>query len=69
MQRIKSISLNQKSFFTLFVIMCYWIESVNVGPVHVVTDGLHKALRWHGTHSAEVNENINQGYSQDQGYS
>ena len=26
-------------------------------------------LRWHGRHSAEVNENINLGYSQDQGYS
>ena len=27
------------------------------------------ALRWHGRHSAEVNENINLGYSHDQGYS
>ena len=27
------------------------------------------ALRWHGRPSAEVNENINLGYSQDQGYS
>ena len=26
-------------------------------------------LRWDGSHSAEVNENINLGYSQDQGYS
>ena len=26
-------------------------------------------LRWHGSHSAEVNENINLGYSHDQGYS
>ena len=26
-------------------------------------------LRWHGSHLAEVNENINRGYSQDQGYS
>ena len=26
-------------------------------------------LRWHGSHSAEVNKNINLGYSQDQGYS
>ena len=26
-------------------------------------------LRWHGRHSAEVNENINLGYSHDQGYS
>ena len=26
-------------------------------------------LRWHGRPSAEVNENINLGYSQDQGYS
>ena len=26
-------------------------------------------LRWHGSHSAEVNKNINFGYSQDQGYS
>ena len=26
-------------------------------------------LRWHGSHSAEVNENINLDYSQDQGYS
>ena len=25
-------------------------------------------LRWDGSHSAEVNENINLGYSQDQGY-
>ena len=25
--------------------------------------------RWHGRPSAEVNENINLGYSQDQGYS
>ena len=30
---------------------------------------LYKALRWHAPHSAEVNENINLGYSQDQGYS
>ena len=29
----------------------------------------HFDLRWHGRHSAEVNENINLGYSQDQGYS
>ena len=28
-----------------------------------------KTLRWHGRPSAEVNENINLGYSQDQGYS
>ena len=28
-----------------------------------------RILRWHGSHSAEVNENINQGYSPDQGYS
>ena len=28
-----------------------------------------RVLRWHGRHSAEVNENINLGYSQDQGYS
>ena len=27
------------------------------------------ALRWDVSHSAEVNENINLGYSQDQGYS
>ena len=27
------------------------------------------SLRWHACHSAEVNENINLGYSQDQGYS
>ena len=27
------------------------------------------ALRWDGSHSAEVNENINLGYSEDQGYS
>ena len=27
------------------------------------------SLRWHGRPSAEVNENINLGYSQDQGYS
>ena len=26
-------------------------------------------LRWHGRHSVEVNENINLGYSHDQGYS
>ena len=26
-------------------------------------------LRWDGSHSAEVTENINLGYSQDQGYS
>ena len=26
-------------------------------------------LRWHGSHSAEVNKNINLGYSHDQGYS
>ena len=26
-------------------------------------------LRWDVSHSAEVNENINLGYSQDQGYS
>ena len=26
-------------------------------------------LRWDGSHSAEVNENINLGYSHDQGYS
>ena len=26
-------------------------------------------LRWDASHSAEVNENINLGYSQDQGYS
>ena len=25
-------------------------------------------LRWDGSHLAEVNENINLGYSQDQGY-
>ena len=25
-------------------------------------------LKWHVNHSAKVNENINQGYSQDQGY-
>ena len=30
---------------------------------------LAATLRWHGRHSAEVNENINLGYSQDQGYS
>ena len=30
---------------------------------------LRVKLRWHGSHSAEVNENINLGYSQDQGYS
>ena len=28
-----------------------------------------RVLRWHGRHSAEVNENVNLGYSQDQGYS
>ena len=28
-----------------------------------------RVLRWHGSHSAEVNENINLGYTQDQGYS
>ena len=28
-----------------------------------------RELRWHGRHSAEVNENINLGYSHDQGYS
>ena len=27
---------------------------------------LSKSLRWHGSHWAEVNENINLGYSQDQ---
>ena len=27
-----------------------------------------KTLRWHARHSAEVNENKNLGYSQDQGY-
>ena len=27
------------------------------------------ALRWQACHSAEVNENINFGYSLDQGYS
>ena len=26
-------------------------------------------LRWDGSQSAEVNKNINLGYSQDQGYS
>ena len=26
-----------------------------------------RVLRWHGRHLAEVNENINLGYSQDQG--
>ena len=26
-------------------------------------------LRWHGSHLAEVNVNINLGYNQDQGYS
>ena len=25
-------------------------------------------LRWHGSHSAEVNENINLGYGQDQSF-
>ena len=31
---------------------------------------IHKfLLRWHGSHSVEVNKNINLGYSQDQGYS
>ena len=30
---------------------------------------LQHLLRWHSSHSAEVNENINLGYSQDQGYS
>ena len=30
---------------------------------------VHEALRWQGRHSAEVNENINLGYSHDQGYS
>ena len=30
---------------------------------------MQSLLRWHGRHSAEVNENINLGYSQDQGYS
>ena len=28
-----------------------------------------RVLRWDVSHSAEVNENINLGYSQDQGYS
>ena len=28
-----------------------------------------KVLKWNVSHSAEVNENINLGYSQDQGYS
>ena len=28
-----------------------------------------KELRWHGSHSAKVNENINLGYSHDQRYS
>ena len=34
-------------------------------------EGMHTdpALRWHGSHSAEVNENINLGYSHDQRYS
>ena len=31
--------------------------------------GRFRDLRWDGSHSAEVNENINLSYSQDQGYS
>ena len=34
--------------------------------LHVNVNG---TLRWHGSHLAKVNENINLGYSQDQGYS
>ena len=30
---------------------------------------LQHLFRWHSSHLAEVNENINLGYSQDQGYS
>ena len=36
---------------------------------HVTHNTFGAALRWHGHHSAEVNENINLGYSHDQGYS
>ena len=32
-------------------------------------DTKHDTLRWDGSHSAEVNENINRGYSHDQCYS
>ena len=35
------------------------LEVMNLRPV----------LRWHGSHSADFNENINLGYSHDQGYS
>ena len=39
-------------------------------PTHVQKTTLrNNSLRWHGRPSAEVNENINLGYSQDQGYS
>ena len=42
------------------------LTGCNVASVAIVALFI---LRWHGRHSAEVNENINLGYSQDQGYS
>ena len=37
--------------------------------VPVPRKNTRSVLRWDASHPAEVNENINLGYSQDQGYS
>ena len=44
-----------------------FIGSIRVRKIRV--NGLDLGLRWHTSHSAELNENVNLGYSQDQDYS
>ena len=42
---------------------------IRVNEIRVRGRARLRVLRWDVSHSAEVNENINLGYSQDQGYS
>ena len=50
-------SKNKTVSWTQFHLKKKWMHAITL------------ALRWQGSHLAEVNENINPGYSQDQGYS
>ena len=53
----------------LFLVL-FWGETARVGQSTAKSShSVLKSLRWDVSHSAEVNNNINLGYSQDKGFS
>ena len=69
--RLGGVGIGSKEHREGTEVWCVFLRKVAVRVCEREREWLKEKyiLRWHGRPSAEVNENINLGYSQDQGYS